>query len=691
MAFLLEIYQDFINDDIKANDKGKGPPKKHHCKVDFAGEIYYQEDMDLLKELEAKKERLRVLRERRKQTQLDYGIEPTSNDAVGGGNNGINETIPATMVDAAVQTSESLPSLNESTSDISSTVLPLIKSMKENCNIMTYDHGIQTEPIPQDVNEEVSSKKSGTESDKSNPPSDVTSLTKSDIPLFELKPLVLNSDSIGINHSNSVETFASRWYAKGENVKEQEKGNRGDVDVGSNQVIHLHTCSIEHLKRYHSILCQSIDYDKNRHVTCTSIVIKEANSKISIPKSFIYVIDTFTDKILDQIEFLGQIITKVKILRQFETHDIISMALLTQRGKIILYELQRQVQDEDGNTKLERNIVAKNYHLGANFFRCLWESKFKLFTADSNGNISILNSLDLSPDGMSLIINTENEGQDSMMTKRIQVIPPISNQLFTTEEKSFQLQTFIDEYLSRLVIFNEVNITSLVGSPFNEECLFLGTEDGGIYKIMLNSMNTATGKIMLNLNNNDFLPIEDDITNKEASSKPQLGKTLFHNGCVTGLSMDPRGLLLSSSIDWTIKLWDIKENQKLDEIDLGKPVLSVQWIGVSKDQAQNGALHSKYVCYAMTWDTIYIIQWFLEEEIDIMEEKRGRKHFKRYNSAKVLSKINKDQVIGLSAFTQFTTCKLIIEEESETAFNALLVISGDKSAIDYLQIIIKPR
>lgn len=639
--------------------------------------------MDLLKELEAKKERLRLLREKRKQTNIDYGIDSNLNDTEKASQETSNRPI-FNMVNVATQTEE-LRASPEGTELKNS--LPPMQPQQNKRNVITYNHGVQTDPVVYHYDPSLQNEVLDRELDAKNSPEETRSnASQEEYPsLFEfpdLKPLVI-STGYGATESTRVETFSSRWYSNGENVNQlQYKTNAPD----ETKTLHLHSFHNHDIDDSQSVICQSFDYDSNRHITIVSFGVKENNSTVTIPKSYTYVIDTFTDKIIDKIELLGQIITRSIILRKFETHDIISTLSLTQRGKILLYELQKYSHDK--LTKWNRNVITKNYHLGCEYLTGIWESKFKIVTGDSKGFISILNSLDLSQDKAFCI---ENQNRDIVTSQTIQVIPPSTNVLHTTEEKEYMVQTFIDEYLSKLLTFNEVNITTLVGSPFNDECLFLGTEDGGIYKVLLSDLGKNNGKITLDLENNGFLPtiqkhFNGNYLKENKSNEQQYNKTIFHNGYITGLSMESNGLLLSGSVDWTVKLWDTKDNKQLDMIDLQKPILSVNWI---TDNSNKNLFEDKYICYAVTWNTIYIIQWFINETYDAEEDKKDRKHFHRKQSATILMKFTIDQ-LNLS-MKEFTVCKLVIDEKVKSKVSAILILGGDSSTIEYVQVVIEPR
>lgn len=637
--------------------------------------------MDLLKELEAKKERLRLLRERRKQTTLDYGVDTNLNDVDNSPHETNNKDVLG-LVNAATQTDELEASSKRTEVNY---LLPPMQPQQSKPDVITYNHGVQTDPVTYHYDKSKQEEVLGCKANDENSSEETSSNASKEeyTSLFEfpdLKPLVI-STGYGATESNNVETFASRWYSSGESVNQllAESNTTGNMGI-----LHLHSCHNHDLDDFQKVVCQSFDYDSNRHITVVSFVVEDSNSMATIPKSYTYAIDTFTDKNIDKVELLGQRITRSVILRKFETHNIISTLLLTQRGKMLLYELQKT--SHDTLTKWNRNVISKNYHLGCEYLTAIWESKFKVITGDSKGFISILNSLDLSQDKT---LFTRNQDSNAFTYQTIQVIPPPTNRLYTTEEKEYMIQRYIDEYLSKLLTFNEVNITTLVGSPFNDECLFLGTEDGGIYKILLSDVDKNNGKITLDLENNGFLPMIQKHINANDSKENKLNecnKTIFHNGYITGLSIESNGLLLSSSVDWTIKLWDTQDNQQLDMIDLQRPLLSVNWI---TDNSNKNPFEDKYICYAVTRDTIYIIQWLINETLDTTDDKKDRKFYQRQQPATILLKVAIDQ-LNLS-MKEFTACKLIIDAKEKSKVNALLILGGDSSTIEYVQVVIEPR
>lgn len=657
--------------------------------------------MDLLRELEAKKERLRLLKEKRQrvlqQDQEDNGVYSQNNnieDKVA--NDDSTDTVQIVMIDASTQTDIAESKEFEIRSKAPLMTLPPIEvNVKSQTGVVMYDHGVQTDAIllSQYTNKEENSEtKLVNAHGNANNTMKQPALTDEDSKSFNslnLEPLIIKNiydipSSRNIN--DKVETFASSWYSKGGDTTEHVK-----IDKNSN-VKHIHSYHVKNLNdSFKTIICQSIDYDSNRKVTLATFLITKDNSN-EIPESQVYVIDTFKDTIIDHLEFLGQTVTSNQILRKFETQNIISMLLVTKRGKTILYELQNQ----NNVSKWDRNLLVKDYHLGCDYLSAIWENKFKLILADSKGQISILNSLDLSVDRSSVLgskdVNIDNNQGDTSSFTNFKVIPPLSNLLYSTDEKTSEVQRFIDEYLSKIIIFNELNITSLVGSPFNDECLFLGTEDGGIYKILITDA-TDSRSIYLMLNNYGFLPTSRLIEGGSISPAVYLTKgdqltikTLFHQGSITNLSMEPNGLMLSSSIDWTIVLWDIKDNQKLDMIDLNKPVLDVKWV---LNQSNGHPLQDKYICYAMTWDTIYIIQWF---PMITTDSSRGQEqYFHKVKNAEIIAEIGITLQNESSTLNQFTSSHLIVEEVKNNNVQVMLITGGGAKIIDYWQLVIEPK
>lgn len=566
--------------------------------------------MDRLKQLDVQRQQLELLRER----TFQYAV----NENALAQKSNIDKV---EMVDSSVQTETAIE--NE---------------VKKEIPTISYDKGIQTEfseepltqlHVQQDTKPQVFSQ--DTLEDTVN--------LKTDIQLNgnnKLKPLTIK-ETTTLAHKNTNETFAANWYSKG-----------GDTTV-----------KLEHNQNFKSLHSwalpkddlQNITFDMDSNRKITTIIAHQLHTPY--PVSIVYVIDIDSDTIIDQLKLLGHKIVKVNILRKFETHKIISILLITQMGETILYELS---QDPNTNSTVtnnwQRNLISKKNHIGSREVRGFNEKKFRIITGDNLGRINLLNSLDLSnyrdvttnlhffkllPINRNIILSMDSADDD---------IGNNNNNGNDSNEGKFV------QYLNKLLIYDQIHITGIVTSPFDDDCLFVSDILGAIYKIFLNDV--TNDQLQISKDNNKFIPqLVSTSINEVDETYCLLDRNLFHSQRITTMSMNKNGLLLSGSLDWTVILWDTKQNAKLNLIDLRTPILKIAWM----DDCD---------CLVLTWSNFYLIEWIND--------------FK-YSSARENYKIKNDIPIKL-----FPDWERFIDFESITLNDRWVIgLMGNGKGIEYIE------
>ncbi|CCK72577.1 dynein intermediate chain KNAG_0K02140 [Huiozyma naganishii CBS 8797] len=553
--------------------------------------------MDRLRELQLKRERLWELRDRGVGLLQPQGKGHDEVEVEGEGE---------PLCDAAVQTDAVVEGATAT-------------------RTITYDRAVQTVALPQSppqLPKELSPILTPT---AVSPKSEVAS------PRGPLTPLVVPRNG---RLPSRERTFASEWYVL---------GGAGDTNApqgdGPQKVRLLHSWappqpSLESSNAW----CVSLDYDKNREVTMAAFQSPRG--------SVVYVMDTFDGCVLDQLTLQGQLVTHARILRKHERHGVIAMLLVTVVGKTILYELRRRQQEGDETQdQWERNLLSANHHVGqATGVPGLWECGFKLVTGSSAGCLTVLNSLDLT---VYRDVATSSEGLQDVL------LAPVAMSEYLNIDHRTQ-DWFVDNHLSRLTPLNEVSVTALVGSPFDEETLYLGALDGAIYKVSLRDVKSrGPGDphwLPLALNNNGFLP-------RTTPDK----QDPFHERQVTSLCFRDDGLLLSASLDWTVCVYDAVHNVKLDEYTLRSPIIEARW------------LEGRLLSYVLTWDTLEFVQWSLDKAKGGEGGGVGshEREWERLGDPKCIARVT---IQDASPLTQFTACSVVHDAHTD---HYVAILSGN--------------
>lgn len=505
--------------------------------------------------LEAQREKWQLLKER----TLQYAVSTDRLQSIDSAGTTTNE-----MVDESVQTVEYIST--HTATDPTPAPTP---------TTTTYDKGIQVEttelvtPIPhhkeiepQNVDDIPIEEDSSTEKD--------------------LKSFVIRDTNTLINPTNK--SFAAIWYAKGNNTTTIIANNNNYQDTTTpSKFTHLHSWK---LPIDHSQIV-TFDMDHNRQiVTIVASQLNDDEEERNFPVSFVFVLDLArNDNIIDQLELVGHNITRVNILRKFEKHNIISILLITKMGETILYELS---ENHDNKHNWQRNLISRKHFMGGQQINVMNENKFRIILGDESGTINLLNSLDLS----------DYRDVTTIANSSYTLIPINRTTLLNidTDTTDNIISKFVP-YLNKLLFYDQIHITGMVNSPFNEDCLFIGDIQGAIYKIYLND-DATDGKLQLDLNNNNFLPQlpGGNVETTDDDIQYLLDRNLFHSQMITTMSINHNGLLLTGSLDWTIILWDTRDNLKLNLIDLRAPILKLVWLNDSE-------------FLVLTWSNLYHMQW----------------------------------------------------------------------------------
>ena len=651
----------------------------------------------------------------------------------------------------------------------------------------SYDVGVQTDSLLFGVDDGKNSlrEKLGTMDEVNgdtvlpDPNSNLLETVKDTTLTEPLKPLVIE------NEKNSVQfkTFAMEAAIFSTNTQPQSKTHLTTATTLKSSsssyytIIHNWSCPITLKDNNNSnglnSNCVSIDHDSknnysiivfqsrpNTNTTNTlSISTKTRTNTVSV--SHVFVLDVDTGQIIDQLEFLGQLVTRCKVLTRAGFGDdsgILSMLLVTSRGKTILYELRRrrnggESDGEEADELWDRNLMFRNYNSGNGGIFTLCENRLRLICGGSDGAINVLNSLDLSGyEGVASVGSDEFAGSALLDASgamgdlsRVELVPPeigdfikmfdmgmVGEEEEEQERKSIatadgirKIQNARDkqrrrsaygEYISRLSLWGEIGISAIAVSPFDEDCLFIGCQDGGIYKVFLRDIKES--KLKLSSTNNGFLPDlqseadedlialgnkeekegtgkeeeeeeqEEQVSNVDPSTTSNSNRTrqqirnrrntlnhqsiatLFHTAPVTSLSVLEEGLLLSSSLDWTCILWDIRHNSRLCSIDLGFPVLQACWLNPKKEETKTKKERQVYRCCALTWWQFCIIEFHLERVPDTK--------WQCGTPAEIVCSIDQTEL----TFTKFTNFKLIAETDDSSLSIAL---GGDTGEVAYVE------
>lgn len=546
--------------------------------------------MDKLKELEQKKKQLKELRERRHYGQgdslVDHLLQTLQQDT------DEKKNAASDMVSVSIQTDEPI--------EIEANMQACVSTSPVHEELIMYDKAIQTddyyseEVLKEDTTKEEITKEKVSEGKESSE-DDAEALSKNE-PFVPLPPLMID------DQQNSLHT---KSFAILEALEESHSGSRsfGKLSLGSfSNFEYVNTwISSVALRPNLEVQCVSLDHHEQLLVAIFQSIPSDKYDINFTTWSHVEVFKWDTAQLVDSIEFRGQTLIKASFLRKHVPSKVVSILLTAHNGKTILYEL-RCVENEGSNKKMERNLILKNLFAhpvyATDEYINVPFGNDRFLAASTNGILNELNSSDLS-------IYKDTTSSSAPLCN-IKVVPPRAADLLLErdlqeEDQSDEIgnssEKLFMEHLLRVSLYDELAITAISISPDDLECIYVGTEDGGIYKLLLNSV--VNGRLELSRTNNGFLP-----TTKRSNPTEETTR-IFHSSHVIALSHSKQGLLMSSSLDWTCRLWDTMHNDLVASIDLGSPVICSEWLA-----------SDNHICGVVTWNTFYIIEWRVSSFID---------------------------------------------------------------------------
>lgn len=410
--------------------------------------------------------------------------------------------------------------------------------------------------------------------------------------LKTLEPLVVEDQSNTVNDK----TFSILEAFQAPHSPKALDGGSSQTSIGD---------PFEHIFKYDSalaisergrLICVSLDYYQELVVAIFRSEPLAKFNKLEPTWSHVRIFKWDTGHLIDSIDFRGQTLLWAKFLRRNMSSNVVPILITTYTGKTILYELRCVGNMND--KRLERNLIIKNYHAQPIYafdeYTNVAQGKERFLVASTNGIINELSPWNLSsykdatsnteplwgtvtePPKASEIYNPNHDSNDE----------DDNNIEDTANEKSRQ-QCFTD-HLLRVCLYDELAITSLAICPSNQEQIYVGTEDGGIYKLELSSL-TSNNVLLINKSNYGFTP------NAIAPA--------FHSSHVVSLAFNQNELLLSASLDWKCCLWDPKNNRKLAQFDAGGPIISAEWLDSNN-------------CAILTCQAVLIVNWHTIASLD---------------------------------------------------------------------------
>lgn len=538
--------------------------------------------MDRLKELEEKKRKLQELRQRRK-----YGgtaAVPNNSDLV----NHLLKTIDkdgrerngerGQMVSIAVQTEATGPQEHSmgSVTGTATTAAAAAAAAAAVQEVITYDKAIQTDEIEDklpatdlpDSREAVAKEEQEEEEEQEPVPVD-TAVETNDTPR-EVYPAIVRDQDLSL----ATQTF-SLLEALGKNQsllkehaayhnKQYQRSHELPMDMGPPG----------------RPLCVSVDYHNG---LVLAVVQTSLGSTESFSTSMVYVYKFATAEVVDAVEFKGQSLLRGEFIRN-ESSAIVSMVLTSYNGKTVLYELRATTQEGRYRPVVERNIISKNYHNYPVYALCQHGAKGRpvqrIYTASTDGTVRELSSLDLTP---------FNDGTGNAFFSSLKVVPATTSDLILQDaRKRRTVPASFLAHLSKVALYDELAISSLLSLPEDPGVLYLGGEDGGIYKVSLAGISARSRgertTIKVQLDNNGFLPRENGADDADAEDDSS-DTPIFHSAPVTGLCRCDSlpGIVASSSMDWRCVLWDVLNSVQLAAIELDSPVASCEWLAAGDE------------------------------------------------------------------------------------------------------------
>lgn len=387
----------------------------------------------------------------------------------------------------------------------------------------------------------------------------------------KLKPLVISSQNI------SLETTTFALLEALENKKSLIGAQQME---GNESYVYSHELDLDTAHNMDP-LCVGIDYYQG-----FILVLVQLESRIQFYniQTVCYVVNFETGEIIDSVNFQGQTIIKGEFIK-IKNSKIVSIFLSSYNGKTVLYELRavasRLAAKNSIKPKLERNVISRNYHNWPVF--AMWQHhvrESKILTASTDGTIHELNLIDLKP------------VEDPTSWNAVKVVSLSRSELILKEQ--YGNSKFIQQ-LSKLSMYDEVTIKAICTFYNDPSSIYIGCEDGGIYKIVIEK-GEGKRSVKIAMDNNGFIP-DTQVGPDSSFSFSQKGEVidldddleknpLFHVGPITALFScnELPGLMVSCSMDWKCNLWDVANNNKLCTIDLDNAVISGEWATFSGER-----------------------------------------------------------------------------------------------------------
>ena len=291
----------------------------------------------------------------------------------------------------------------------------------------------------------------------------------------------------------------------------------------------------------------SSDVLGNLLVTVIHLVTKYVKS------SLVQITHVSSGEVLDTVLFQGQNVVRSKFIDN-PNSKITSVVLSCYTGKLILYEL-RTVKINN-SFQVERNIVSTNYHHYPVLSIIIPKfNDHSILAASTNGQLKLISTLDLSL----------KEDDD------VKIIPiPRTDLSYSTEQTKKDNKYY--QHLLIMSLYDELSIISMLLLPSDPSSIYLGCEDGFIYKVcQLPLKGDNKGCYKISEGNNGFIP--NFTSNVDDAS-------LFHEGPITGMvacaGIDD--LFFSYSIDGDCIFWDAVSNSRVSVIECDDAIIKAQWI-----------------------------------------------------------------------------------------------------------------
>lgn len=330
--------------------------------------------------------------------------------------------------------------------------------------------------------------------------------------------------------------------------------------------------------------CIAIDQIKHYILLVFQEVTKPRSNVRSLKDSILFLYDHNSRSVIKHIKFERQELIRGQFLRKNIESKILAAVVTTSNGRIILCEFMQTDDIISDNKTWKHNIVMKSYH----------RAPVYVIQEIDNATIGDEKFITISVDGVLNKINTITLDQDHEITSQgtnlnqVHIVPPkrgdilkeLLNDGFEEEDDglitdSIPAEKLFIKHLNKVTLFDEIGVTAVVIPPGEDNTMFIGSEDGGIYKLLVDQMDQ--NKLRVQMDNNGFIPTRDW----------NIDKKLFHTSHVTSLDIlsysshdeiSRSRFLLSSSLDKSVCVWDVLKNNLLITLSEEHPVLKAQWL-----------------------------------------------------------------------------------------------------------------